>query len=320
MDYCYAPVSGSNLYTFFGDYTDETTPGANISLTVSNAVDSTLPPLYTNSTDGVDGDPDGFRLQAEGKESAGGTRYYIDSPLIDAYDTGSGLVDVNPWDESTILSSIAFNNTTNLSDAFALSIIPNFQNPIEINDTNGNLENDYDAIRRRIEFQFGESYSTTNEEIWELIALISERGTKRFYPLDSGNSLFDDASSGTFSDTDNSLALTLSVPMITDHWRGYWVIIDSSDHYYINSNDSSKLYLSNKIESAFPSNGSHTFSIEYLLVKTPLETIRQIQRYSTNFTKGGRWREQSPDQSENYQYTMDKLAIFEVEDLREGIS
>jgi len=282
-----------------------------------------FPLMLIDEKTGIDNsDGDLLRLQFKGKVASNGAEYFIDSPLIERYLIPAPDEDINPWDESTVLTSIAFNNTTNLDNsAFAISFDPEFKNPIEKDDVNGNLHNDYDSIRNRIQLDFGDEYGTTNEEIWNLMYMASDKGSKRFYPLDIGVTIFDDETSGVFSDADNSFALTLSVNMITNHWRGWWIIIlDGSvyKHYYIQSNDTTKLYLTNKIEAAFPANGTYDFSIEYILVKSPLETIIASQKRFTIFSKGGRWRERTPDNQENYQYTTDKVVFVEVEDLKEA--
>lgn len=312
-DYCYlnevieifGGLFGSTSADVFLSNTNEINPGAL---------------LYVNQIEGFLANPQGFRLQREGLTSPfGGGRFFIDSPLIDAFDTGSGLEDVGPWDESVTLGDFNFADILVLNfPPESLEIIPVLRNGIEIFDVNGNNHSDYDQIRNELTLSYGERIQVTNEQLWQMVQMVSRRGTKRLYFRGIGITLFIDTSNGFFV-APNTFTPTTAQPMVTDHWRGFWIIINSL-HYYISTNDTTTFTLIDKLGVGFPVAGAQSFSIEYQLVKTGVESLAIVQAHFTKFEKGGRWRENfNALPTENYQYTTEQIKFFEVEDMEEDL-
>jgi hypothetical protein len=264
-------------------------------------------------------DLDSTRLQLEGKPTPDGTsKYFLDSALKGILSGGGNL---NPWDESTVLVSESYNRFIDLDWLpESLSLPTNYINPINNEDVRGNLDTDYDSERRTFSFGYGDSIHISNNQIKKLRAMNSDKGSKEFYPLGLGGNMFeiDAVSNGIFSSTDNSLQPTgVTIDMVPDHWRGFWISI-GSDKYYINSNDETKFYLVDKRGAGFPSNGAQAFIIEMILINTEKGAFTFTQANFTEFLKGGQWREDT-EEVRNYDYTLDNLDLKEIEDDKENL-
>jgi len=332
------PTSGTEYYNYNFDYCqlanagvgfvieDNTTAGAvDVTLDETNAIDPDLNPMFTNLSGALTPDypADGFRLQAEGKDAGNGQPYLIDSPLIDA---GLSSVDISPWDESTTLTSEAFNSLLTIKWPPSLLNISNeFVNSSSISDILGNPHSDYDSIRKAFNFTFGGgNHYANNDDLRRLINIMADNGSLRFYPFAKGSTIFvdpetgnPDAVNGTFDSSDNTLAPNIvgGVPMVKNNWRGFWIIINdggTDKHFYIESNTLSKFTLVDKLGETFPTSGLYDFTIEYILVKSTLENIAIAQQFFTNFLKGGAFREQGQTRSLAHEMKGHQVSFIET--------
>jgi hypothetical protein len=293
-----------------------------ISITEINTdlINTDLNPLFHDFLTGLeDSDAEGFRLQENGKLLAGSTtdRYFIDSPLKDA---GVSSGDVAPWTEDTALTSDAFSQKTKMPfPAASYTETEEKKGAQTIEDRNGNIHSKYDSKRRVFTFNFGTSVHISNVEMRELRNMLGETGVKKMFPKGENANLFQEAvSSGVFSSTDNSVTITIvGEPMVRDNWRGYWMSI-AGDDFYINLNDTTKLYLSDKLANGFPSDGPVSFIISYILVNNKPDPYIIQQQNFTEFKKGGAIREIN-ETAQPYDYTINGFTVLEVEDLEENI-
>lgn len=327
LDYCLRELS----YDFDSDVANEAI-NFNENITETNKISQGTAKLYIDEQSFVKAsnhnlDPNNVRLQAKGKATSTGAKYHIDSPLI-----GAGLagVDINPWDESTVFTSRSFLQTSTLTWPPSLYNVKNrFVNSQSANDVHGNLHSSFDALRRTFEFGFGDgSNYANNNDLRKLIALIGDNTSMRFYPRAIDETLFinpvtgiADGTSGTFSDTDNSYAPTIisGNPMIRRNWAGFWIKIDDGGdkHFYIDSNDASKLYLIDKLSEGFPTNGTYDFSIEYIVVRAALDDIIATQDHFSKFLYGGSIRETADNTTLAHELRGYSIALLEGEDLWE---
>ncbi len=294
-------------------------PDQFLNVTVSNSYELTVL-LMQDRFSGLQGDPNGFRLQAVGKTTPDGSgRYFIDSPLVDIYDTGSGFEDGGPWDEDTVLISETFNESFGLEwPPTSVTVENTLVNPVSLNDVNGNLHTGFDKQRRKFIFTFGDTTHISNIQIRQLRRLLADKGVKKWEPLGEANNLFlpNGVSIGVFSSVDNSVEI-ISDAMVSGNWRGFWITIGVND-YYITDNDTTKLYLVDKTGAGFPSDGSVNFIIAFILVQNEPLPLNFKQNNFTEFLKGGSWRE-SPEEVRNYDFTIDGFTLVEVEDFEEDL-
>jgi hypothetical protein len=288
-----------------------------ISTTITNDINKDTNPFYENYIDALeDIDSEGLRLQHVGKLIANSTtdRYFIASPLIRAG------TDVAPWDEDTTLTSEAHNLKTKLTwTALSYTESEEKVGAETLKDRNGNIHTKYDSKRRVFTFNFGTSVHISNVQMRELRNMLSETGTKKMFPKGENANLFQETvSGGVFSSTDDSVTITIpGEPMVIDNWRGYWMSI-AGDDFYINRNDASKFYLSDKLANGFPSDGAISFIISYILVNNKPDPYIIQQQNFTEYTKGGAIREINLD-AQPYDYTINGFTLNEVEDLEENI-
>ncbi len=258
----------------------------------------------------------GSSLQRAGKATFDGLgKFFLNSPLIGA---GTSSVDINPWDESTTLTSQGYNSNLEVKwPPKSASIENTLVNPVNLHDINGNLHIDYDGERRQFKFNFGGDWAISNEELKQLRELLANRATKQFLPLGTGGNVFEPntLSSGTFSNTDNSMT-TGGEPMIVNHWRGWWITFNSDD-YYISSNSTTKLFLTDKLGNGFPADDDYDFIVSYIIVQNEANGISFVQDNFTSFARGGAYREDSAE-VRAYDYTTNDLQFWEVEDNEEA--
>lgn len=323
INYFYSYDLASNgIYALWNNNPAST--NANFTLTNTSPIDPQLPAMFVDFQGGVtDKDVQLFRLQALGKSAPDGAgRYFIDSPLIDAYDTGSGLEDVNPWDETTTFVSDSFGQTLIVDWPPASVVISNqVRNPVSLTDVKGNLHIDHDAFRRSFQFQYGDNIHLSNLLFRKLDHMLQDKGVKKFYPLGEGANLYTDGGAvtlpATFSSVDNSIEPTASDVMAPNWWRGFWVTMGANE-YYIESNDSEKIYLADKLGLGFPSDGIHDFSIQYTLVQNEPTDFLTKQQNFTEFRKGGAWGNDDTT-IRPYDFTIDGFTVKEVEDYEENL-
>ena len=308
LDFCFTPISGVKYgVTSANPLTDSLPP--DFTSTETNAIDPDLSPQYTDIDAGIAGDVEGLRLQARGKTTAAGGKYFLSSPLIDAFTTPDPDEDVNAWDESTVLTSEDFTDLkTIVWDPAGYKIIRTFVNPVSVTDINGNIHAAFDSVRRIIEFSFGEGdiYSNNNDRR-KLIKLVSDTGTQRLYPRGIQGTLFyvsdpaqPDAVEGVFDATALTFAPSTftGFPLIDDNWAGFWIIIDdggTDKHFLIDSNNASQFTLINKLSETLPSSGTLPFKIQYITVKPEISDIEAVQQRFTEFRDGGSFREAGSD-------------------------
>jgi sugar lactone lactonase YvrE len=231
--------------------------------------------------------------------------------------------DVNPWDETTVLNTQAFiGNSLELKwppDALELNF--SAVEPINLTDINANLHIDYDGRKRRFVLTFNENTHVSNLEWKRLVDILFNKSVKALVlKSNSGvnSNLFEqNPSTGTFSSADNSVDPQRATPMVPNHWQGFWITIATKD-YYIESNDTTKLYLIDKTGAGLPSDGVITFIISYILVQNNAADFIVKQNNFTQFQKGGDYTE---DQTEvrPYDYGISSITFNEVEDLEEAL-
>jgi hypothetical protein len=288
------------------------------------AISPGTPPLYTDFAGAsTSKNTDLFRLQTLGKSTPDGTgRYFINSPLIDAYDTGSGLEDVNPWDESTSFVDATFGQTLEVDWPPSSANIPTQpQNPISMLDVRGNLHQDYDAYKRLFQFTYGDATHISNLLLRRLTHMLQDKGSKRWYPIGIGANVYTSGGAGTlpatFSNADSSVTPEASDVMVDNHWRGFWMTIGAGE-FYIESNDNEKIYLADKKGDGFPSDGPIQFSIQFMLLQNePTEIVIKQQNF-TQFMKGGSLANDDTE-VRNYDYTLEGFTMKEVEDFEENL-
>jgi hypothetical protein len=319
FDYATITVDYSHLSGNVIIKSKQTIPST-ITATITNQIEGDTPPLFHNEIDAIGGDIESFRLQRVGQTTPDGSgRFFLDSPLIAA---GLSSVDVNPFDESVALNTEGFNDTINIDwPSISMTIENMYTNPSNLRDVNGNLHRDYDTERRKFIFDYTDQTHLSNLQLKELRYLLADRGSKRFYPLGIGGNLFYElgSSQGVFSSTDNSFAPNdaASTNMVVDWWRGFWINI-AGEQFYIESNDETKMYLVDKLSLGFPTNGSHSFTVDSILINIEANTYAMKQTNFTQFSKGGFLREDTTD-VRNYDYTISQITFEEVEDIEENI-
>lgn len=303
LNYCYFAATATSAIT-------ESTGDASLTVTTTNAIDSTLPPLLVNQSDGtVNGDADSLQLQIRGKSTPDGTgRYFITSPLQGA---GSGGVDVNPWDETVTGPTRAYASSFTFVLAPAShSIEPEFIGNVEVDELNGGTDQDYDGMRRVWKIEWSAGVDALNNDWKRLQALQRDKSRKKVYLRGvDGNWLDGFATQAVFDDTDTlggdvdgSFALqNLPTPgTITDNWRNFWLeVTDGSTtyEYWIHSNDGddtagSKLYIIDKLGQGFPANGTYDVAIRYFIASIRLEgQPLQFAPHKPGFLEGQRWAE-----------------------------
>lgn len=311
FDYCHGAFSGG--------FTLITSSNPDIEITVTNQIDNSLPSLFQSVDEGINGDPEGFRLQAKGKATPDGSgRYFINSPLIDAYIPPDE--DVNPWDEFTVLANEIFNDITKIIwDPKSFKIPHKLINRTQIFDRRGNPHSDYDAMRKAPNFTFN-SY-TSNENIWNMAKLMMDKGTIKFYPLKPGQTVFTNSFQGVFDGTDKFTPIGGLNLMIQHHWSGWWINFDSKD-YYILANDKNTFTLVDKLLNGFPAAGTFNFSIEYFLVQPDMNLVDAVQEFFTDFELGGTWMEKITETSSEalaFEYNGLTAKFHEVEDREENV-
>jgi hypothetical protein len=309
--------SGLNIFAW---QNDDIPGGATTSVTDTGQLNEDLPNMLLDVVLALTGDVNSFRLQRVGLTTPDGTgKYFINSPLIDA---GVSSVDISPFDESVSLSTEGYNKLIGIDwPPVSMTIETQHSNPSNLVDVNGNLHRDYDKERRRFVFVFGDNIALSNLQMKQLRDLLSDRGSKRFYPLGLGGNMFTEntVSAGVFSDVDNSIAPTeaISTAMVAGHWRGFWAVI-GSDAFYITDNDATKLYLVDKLGNGWPSNGAIGFLVEHILINIEANAYIFKQTNFTQFTKGGFLRENT-ENTQPYDYTIEGVTFDEIEDNEENI-
>jgi hypothetical protein len=307
----------------------------NDTVTSVGAINTTLPRMlvdesgYLNTGTYTVESASLLRLQIEGKATPSGTgRYLISSPLA-----GAGLagVDVNPWDESTVLTSAAYAQSYTFAyppRSFTMTSEP--VNPVTIYDTLGNAHNYNDGLRRRLAFTWGDTQAIPPDDLRKFNDMLGDRGTVQIYPLPTGvdgnlwtgddtledGALVASGATATFTPT------SPSPQMIDRNWAGWWLeVVDGSTSYvyYIASNTNTVLNLVDKDGIGFPASATYDFAIRFILatfVQNPVAFV-QSQDY-TQFLHGGRWRETSLTMGSNaYAYTGETIEFYEAEDNEE---
>lgn len=288
-------------------------------LNISNSIPPDTNNLFVNQNNGVNTrDAESFRLQIKGKNIPNtDLRYLITSPLRNAY---GGTEDVNPWEETVTGPLREFTQACKINwPAKSLEAIPLFVNVVENFDVLGNIDNTYDNFHWKFNFVYSEDTHIQNEDIWCLVKALQDKGTKRLYLKGQYDSLFDDSATGILDDINYTFTPDITDPMVENHWKHFWIIINGEYHYYINGNTSNTLELVDKFGNGFPVSGRVNFTIEYVTVKTVFNTFNIIQRLFTQFQWGGRWRENWSRPKENYQYSIDRLETQSTSELIENV-
>lgn len=306
-----------------------------------NPLPSSLPGMFVNfpaattvPTGGVNVDAEGIRLQIEGKTVPGtSSKYSIDSPLHNA---GSGGLDVAPWDETTVLSSIGYATEYTFDyPPKSFKMQPEPVNPTAIVDTRGNKHNYNDGTKRRLIFTWGDTQAMPPDDIRKLADLLGARGTIRIYPGPNGTD--HNLWTGDETTANGSLSSGLGLPygtaifqpdapdplMIERNWQGFQLeLIDGLNTYiyYIESNDTIQFNLIDKLGQGYPADADFPFAIRFILATAEQNPVEFNQQDYTQFLRGGRWRETNQSiESNTYAYTTTTFEAFEAEDDEEGV-
>ena len=293
----------------------------NVTLTISDALDTAIPPLFIDQQAGQDGNPSGWRIQMEGRLVDGTTnRYRISSPLYQV----SGGVDANPWEEFVTLIAASYQDTILLSaytPALAgIQIIP--QGSVQLHDINGNLYTDYDGIRKTFELKWTAPPRISDaNDARKLQQMMLDKGTKLFYPLGLTGNMFQPTSmAGTF--TGSSLEIDLTADqyhdMIPGWWQGLYMELDGKD-WYIIDNDENIVYLANPLGNSVPADANYSLAVRYMIVQNELVPIAMTQGdYFTRFLNGGQYAEKSDDETQPFEWHGFTAKFTEVATSREG--
>lgn len=290
LDYCLRNGAAISTVTI--------TAGVTVNTTETNALPDGTTPLWQNQIAALAGDAESFRLQVKGKLSPGGARYFLTSPLVLAY---AGTADVGPWDETTVLVDRVFTKESPIIwDPSLWEETHTWPGTVAHSNIRGNLRSDYDGVRRRETFKFGDGDRfASNNDARRLIAILSDRGSIRFYPRGVGLSIMTDSSSGLLNATAQTFAPSgLLFPMIPPNWAGWWLTLVAPllplplpKEYYILSQTSGTLTLADKLGVGFPTSGNYGFFIDFIIVKSVQADFQKLQPMFTRFLRGGAFRE-----------------------------
>jgi len=299
--------AASSIYFLAGSYNiipNDNTPSKGITDNIFNTE-----PLFFNESAGD------YRLQ-DSRRQVGNQdyNYALTSPAVYNPDIGqtpgTNTRDLGPYDVSYIVATgHEFPLTTSINwPPKSIEFKSLLSNPVELTDIRGNPHNTYSDVHWEITFQFNDQ-NISNQQAWNLMRLVSELGPKRFYPKGVGVSLFDDSAQGDFDATDNSFTPNVTDNLTPYHWKDFWIIMNDQ-HYYIESNDDKKLYLTDVLGVGFPVTGTYSFSIEYMLVRTSVEGLTIAQEHYSYFRQGGSWREIGDDPLQSYAYSHSDIKLL----------
>lgn len=268
------------------------------------------------------------RLQWKGKPTPDGEGFYpFTSQLVGA---GSGGVDINPWNETTVLDSRGYLQSTDFSFVDNIKKGWRFTKVSNRLNQRGNPRSSYKTVRRTVTLVFGsgDRYANNNE-LYRIINVLSDTGVMRFYEQGLGGNRFLDpgtntgATSGVLSGTGGlggyrTFTVTLggSPAMIVNHWAGDWLtIFDGSTllEYYIVSNTSTAFTVLDKKQIDFPANGTFTFAIYYMLCRPDLQDIEALTRIGV-FNRGASSREVADGTTLAFELQGYELTLLEDED------
>jgi hypothetical protein len=323
-DYCRLAITKGNVKTFS---TGTPLGTAQTTVVISNPISTVNPPLYVDFANVTSSaDPEDIRLQAKGKATPSGNgRYLLDSPLIDAYDTGGGLEDVNPWDESTVFVDFTWDKSLTLNfpaSQYEENLVLVGMQTNE--DLLGNSLSDYNGAKFEFTFNFGggNRYSNTND-LRRLMQLLLDNGSIQFYPQGTTGSLFSDAVAGTLDASASTFAPTIvtGIPMIFPTWKDWILEINDAGtpkKYLISTHDDTTFTLVDILQLGLPSSGGYSFAIRSILTSVRSDSVGASTDLFAEFRYGQARREVDDDETRAYELGGQSIILRAISKIREN--